>query len=213
MGAAAGTPPSLGERLSAALYEPVLWLGERRGMRERRARLLAPLSGGVVEIGAGTGLNLRHYPATVADLVLTEPDPGMAARLRRRLEEARPPTRVVEAAADALPIDDDSVDAVVSTMVLCTVPEPQAAIAEIARVLAPGGRLVFCEHVLADSERLARWQRRLAGPWQAFAEGCRCDRPTHELIAESLRIERLERATWRGMPPLVQPLAFGEAYA
>jgi ubiquinone/menaquinone biosynthesis C-methylase UbiE len=212
-GPEAPTKPSLGERFNAAIYDPFLWLGERRGMRDRRASLVGSLSGRVLEIGAGTGLNMRHYPAGVEELILTEPDAGMAARLRNRLGEARTAARVVEAPAEELPAEDGSVDVVLSTMVLCTVPDPHAAIAEIVRVLAPGGRLAFCEHVLSDSPRLARWQHRLAKPWAAFAEGCRCDRPTHRWIAEALRIERLDRDTWRGMPPIVQPLALGEARA
>jgi SAM-dependent methyltransferase len=95
-------------------------------------------------------------------------------------------------------------------MVLCTVGDPEAAIAEARRVLRPGGRLLFVEHVRGSSTRLARWQDRLAGPWAAFAQGCRCNRATEELLADALRLEHVERARWSGMPALVGPLIAGE---
>jgi ubiquinone/menaquinone biosynthesis C-methylase UbiE len=201
--------PTIGERLNAATYDPFLWLGERRGMRDHRRGLLADARGRVLEIGAGTGLNLPHYPSSVDELVLTEPDPGMAARIDAT--DAPVEARVVVAPAEKLPFEDATFDAVVSMMVLCTVPDPDAALAEIRRVLRPDGRLLFIEHVRSDSPRLARWQERLAKPWEAFASGCRCDRPTLERISERFRIAELERSTWRGMPAIVHPLVIGEA--
>jgi ubiquinone/menaquinone biosynthesis C-methylase UbiE len=201
--------PTIGERLNAATYEPFLWLGERRGMRDHRRDLLADARGRVLEIGAGTGLNLPHYPSTVDELVLTEPDAGMAARIDSAAAPAE--ASVVAAAAEELPFEDASFDTVVSMLVLCTVPDPDAALAEIRRVMRPGGRLLFIEHVRAESPRLAHWQDRLAKPWEAFASGCRCDRPTLERISERFRVARLERATWRGMPAIVHPLVIGEA--
>ena len=206
-------PPPAGSRFSAAIYEPFLALGERAGMRERRRKLLAGARGRTLEIGAGTGLNLDHYPAAVTELVLSEPVEPMAQRLERRLVRRGRAGQVLRAPAEDVPLADGSVDTVVSTMVLCTAGDPQRALAEVKRVLAPGGRLLFCEHVRSDSPRLERWQRRLAGPWAAFADGCRCDQPTLELIDEALEIESLERERWRGMPPLVRPLVMGEAVA
>jgi ubiquinone/menaquinone biosynthesis C-methylase UbiE len=190
-------------------YDSFLALGERRGMRERRRALLSSTRGRVLEIGAGTGLNLAHYPDAVTELVLTEPDDGMRSRLDRRAGY-----RTLDAPAERLPFEDGSFDFVVSTMVLCTVEDPAAALAEIRRVLAPEGRLLFVEHVRSDSPRLARWQDRLEAPWRAFAVGCRCNRPTLGLLAASgLEVERLERARWRGMPFVVSPLAWGAARA
>jgi SAM-dependent methyltransferase len=207
------TRPSFHQRFNAAVYDPFLALGERRGTTARRAALLGDLSGRVLEIGAGTGLNLPHYPATVDELVLTEPDPGMVARLRRRLDDegvAAAAVRVAPAPADSLWFPDTSFDAVVSTMVLCTVPDPAGAIDEITRILRPGGRLVLAEHVLATDARLARWQRRLAGAWAGFAAGCRCDRDTVGLLAVAgYDVSGLRTDTWRGMPRLVRPLVLG----
>jgi len=201
--------PTIGERLGAAIYDPFLWLGERLGMRARRRDLLAAARGRVLEIGAGTGLNLPHYPRAVEWLVLAEPDAGMAARID--VASAPVPARVVSSPAEELRFEDASFDTVVSTMVLCTVEDPDRALAEIRRVLRPSGRLLFVEHVRSDSARLARWQDRLAGPWAGFASGCRCDRPTLERIYERFRVEEIERGTWRGMPALVHPLVVGEA--
>jgi SAM-dependent methyltransferase len=198
-------------RLGAAIYDPFLALGERRGMRERRRRLLSDARGTVLEIGAGTGLNLAHYPGELDALVLTEPQDPMARRLESRLHRRATRATVVRASADALPVATGSVDTVVSTLVLCTVPDPEAALAEIGRVLRPDGRLLFCEHVHADSPRRSRWQRRLAGPWRAFADGCRCNQDTLALIERVMHVDRLERDDWRGMPGLVRPLIVGAA--
>jgi ubiquinone/menaquinone biosynthesis C-methylase UbiE len=198
-------------RFAAAVYDPFLALGEHRGMRTRRRRLLEQAHGRVLEIGAGTGLNLPHYPEGLDELVLSEPLDPMARRLESRLRRSGVRGSVLRAGAEALPLATDSVDMVVSTMVLCTVPDPAAVLDEIRRVLRRGGRLLFCEHVRSDSTRLARRQRRLAGLWAAFADGCRCDQDTLGLIERALQIERVEREEWHGMPGLVRPLIVGEA--
>jgi len=203
--------PNLGERLNAALYDPFLWLGERLGMRAHRRELLAGARGRVLEIGAGTGLNLRHYPDAVDELVLAEPDAGMAARIDT--SSARVRASVVTAPAEDLPFEDASFDAIVSALVLCTVEDPERALAEIRRVLRPDGRLLFLEHVRAESPRLAAWQDRLAAPWAVWASGCRCDRPTLDRISERFDVASVDRATWRGMPAIVHPLVIGEAAA
>jgi SAM-dependent methyltransferase len=198
--------PSRRQRFGAAIYEPFLALGERRGTAARRAALLAGLSGDVLEIGAGTGLNLPHYPDGVR-LVLSEPDAGMLVRLRRRAPAG---VRVVPAPAESLWFPDASFDAVVSTMVLCTAPGPAEALAEIVRVLRPGGRLVLVEHVLSDAPRLAARQRRWAGPWAGFAAGCRCDQDTASLLrAAGFDVTGLREERWRGMPSVVRPLLVG----
>jgi SAM-dependent methyltransferase len=205
--------PTLVQRFNAAAYDPVLWLGERAGMAGRRRRIVAGATGRVLEIGAGTGLNLSHYPDAVGDLVLTEPDEGMADRLEKRVRESGRAATVVRTSAEELPFEDRSFDTAVSTLVLCTVPDPARALAEVRRVLRPGGRLLFIEHVRSDSPRLARWQDRLEKPWAAFAEGCRCNRRTLDLIEAGLRLERVDGGAWRRMPPIVRPLVAGAAAA
>jgi ubiquinone/menaquinone biosynthesis C-methylase UbiE len=204
----------LWEHIFSAVYDPLLWLAERAGMGRRRGALLARASGRVLELGAGTGLNLPHYSDTVEELVLSEPAAPMLSRLRQRARRSGRECTAVAASAERLPFEDDSFDTVVSTLVLCTVGDPRRAIDEIARVLRPGGRLLFLEHVRSDSRRLARWQDRLHRPWHAFAAGCNANRATVELLRESqLRVGEVERDRWSWMPVLVQPLAIGIAEA
>jgi len=199
-------------RLGARLYDPFLALSERRGMAERRGALLASARGRVLEIGAGTGLNLAHYPADLDELVLSEPEPPMRARLERRVARSGRAASVLSAPAEALPFADGTFDTVVSTLVLCTVADAPTALRELRRVLTPGGRLLFIEHVRGGAPRLARRQDRLAGPWRAFAQGCRCNQPTLELLErQGLDVVELARASWRGMPSVVRPLVVGHA--
>ena len=202
------------ESTFSAIYDPLLWVGERTGMAQRRSALLSQATGRVLELGAGTGLNLPHYSDNLEELVLTEPSPPMVGRLERRAKKAGTPSSVMVADAERLPFKDDSFDTVVSTLVLCTVDDPQLAIYEIARVLRPGGKLLFLEHVRSDSRRLARWQDRLHRPWHAFAAGCNANRPTVDMLRESsLRVEDVEHDRWKWMPALVHPLAIGIAAA
>jgi ubiquinone/menaquinone biosynthesis C-methylase UbiE len=199
-------------RVGARLYDRMAAAGERAGMRDRRARLLRDARGRVVEIGAGTGLNLAHYPDTIEELILTEPGQSMAGRLRARLREAGLGNEVVRAEAESLPFADQSVDTVVSTIVLCTVRDPNQALREVARVLRPGGELLFIEHVRSDSERLARWQDRLMRPWRRVALGCHCNRRTVDLLrAHGFELVELRHESWRDAPILIRPLAVGRA--
>ncbi len=195
----------------AVLYDPFLWLGEIAGMRRSRHVLLAEARGRVVEIGAGTGLNIAHYSDAVDELVLTEPEPGMRRKLARRVEGLGRTPPIFDATAERLPLADASVDTVVSTLVLCTVDDPEGALREIARVLRPDGRLLFIEHVRASSRSLAAWQDRLVRPWRAFAGGCVCNRPTLELMRACGFTVHADVVVWRGMPAIVHPLGMGWA--
>jgi ubiquinone/menaquinone biosynthesis C-methylase UbiE len=200
-------------RAFARIYDPFLWAGERTALRALRTEVLATARGRTVEIGAGTGLNLAHYPDHLDELVLTEPDPAMRSRLATRLRHRPQRAQVIDASAERLPFADASVDTVVSTFVLCTVDSPGTAVTEIARVLRPDGQLLFIEHVRSNSPTLARWQDRLARPWHGFARGCRCNRATAELITTcGLAFDEMHEASWRAMPPIVRPLVVGRAH-
>src|SRR5215218_4936942 len=181
-------------RAFALGYDFFFARAERGGLRELRRRALAGARGETLEIGAGTGLNHDLYPPAVSALTLTEPFEPMARQLRDKAASLAIPVAVVEAPAEALPFADDSFDTVTLTLVLCTVPDPDRALAEIARVLKPGGRFLFLEHVRADEPGLARWQDRLHGPWYVFGHGCHCNRDTLTAIERSpLAVEHAER--------------------
>jgi ubiquinone/menaquinone biosynthesis C-methylase UbiE len=180
-----------GHPVFAALYDRLGGAMERRWMGERRARLLAGASGAVLEIGGGTGANLPHY-RNVERVTVSEPDPFMRKRLRPKLEAVRVPAAVSEAGAEALTFPDGSFDTVVSTLVLCTVPHQEAALGEIRRVLRPGGRLLFIEHVRAEGSD-ARWQDRIEPLWGRLCGGCHPNRDTVAAIEEAgFEIEALE---------------------
>lgn len=201
-------------RAFAAGYDFFFARAERGGLRELRRRTLAEATGATLEIGAGTGLNHDLYPAAVSELTLTEPFEPMARQLREKAAALTVPTTVVEAPAEALPFAAASFDTVALTLVLCTVPEPDRALAEIARVLKPGGRFLFLEHVRADTPGLARWQDRLSTPWRVFGHGCNCNRDTLAAIERSpLTVEHVERGRIPKMPPLVEPMLLGAARA
>jgi ubiquinone/menaquinone biosynthesis C-methylase UbiE len=211
-----GLASTRGHRIFAAVYDRMASVGERAGMADIRAGLVGEASGRTLEIGAGTGLNLAHYTDAVPELVVTEPDPFMASRLRKRLaaDPPRPATvQVVEAPAEELPFEDESFDTVVSTLVLCSVEAPERAVAEIVRVMDPAGRLLCVEHVRSpDSRRLGRWQDRLERPWGWFTGGCHPNRDTvAALEAAGLHTEGLVRDGLPKAPPLVRPLVRGTA--
>jgi ubiquinone/menaquinone biosynthesis C-methylase UbiE len=215
---------SLRGRLFAALYDRMAVASERAGLAARRRGLLAQAEGRVLEVGAGTGLNLEHYPRELEELVLTEPEEPMARRLEAKLESGEglsgseplsppPPTRVVRASAEALPFEDASFDTVVCTLALCTIADPTAALAEFRRVLRPGGRLLFLEHVRSDDPKLGRWQDSLNRPWRWVGYGCNCNRRTLSLIESMFELDEVERGELPKSLPLVRPLVVGRATA
>jgi SAM-dependent methyltransferase len=197
-------------RAFSALYDRGLQATEEAGLREMRRELLAGAGGRVVELGAGTGANLELYPDSVAELILAEPDPHMTKRLRERVSGSGRTATILEAPAERLPLEDGSCDTAVVTLVLCTVPDPRAAIAEIARVLVPGGRLLFLEHVRSADPGLARRQDRLERPWRFFADGCHCNRDTLAAIAaDNFELGEVERGELPKALPIVEPLVRG----
>ena len=195
----------------AALYDRITRRGEKLMMGRRRAELIAQARGRTLEIGAGTGANLLHYPQQVEELILTEPFEPMRRRLEGKLRDSGVAATVLAAPAESLPLDDESIDTVVSTLVLCTVDFPDRALAEIARVLKPGGQLLFIEHVRSDSPRWARWQDRLETPWRHFAAGCRCNRDTLASVEAAGFETEHENLHWKGSPPIVAAVIVGRA--
>jgi SAM-dependent methyltransferase len=199
----------------ARFYDRLMAGTERAGLGEMRRELLATASGHVLELGAGTGHNLPYYTDKVTDLVMTEPDPHMASRLQEKLSKegtaaGRP--SVIVSQAESLPFDDGSFDAVVATLVLCTVEDPQRALAEARRVLVEGGKFLYLEHVRSTAPRRAWWQDRLERPWGFLAAGCHPNRATDQLLAGAgFWIDSLERTKLPKAPPIVRPLIRGVA--
>lgn len=202
-------------RIFAAGYDRAMAGPERAGLRDHRARLIPEARGRVLEIGGGTGANLGFYGPEVSELVIAEPEAPMAERLERRLASLgtlSERARIVRAPAEALPLPDASIDYAVATLVLCTVVDQPRALAELRRVLVPGGTLLFIEHVRAEDSRLAAWQDRLHGLHKFTGHGCHCNRPTLAGIraagftARELRHDRMRRTL-----PIVSPLIVGSA--
>ena len=198
--------PSLTERAFALAYDPSTAIAERGSIGRIRRRLMTPLTGRVVEIGAGTGANIAHYRPPV-DLTVCEP----AQPMRRRLERAvsgRPGTEISSAPAEDLPAADGSVDALVSTLVLCTVVDPRAALAEARRVLRTDGMLVVLEHVRGRPGLHAGVQDLVAPAWRRLACGCRPNQDTESLLEEAGFV--WVRRFHHDLPvPLVSPLVAG----
>ena len=195
-------------RLFSLVYDRMTAPMEEACLGGWRAELLADVSGAVLEIGAGTGANLAHYPAGVTRLVLAEPDPGMRRKLDAKVAAWGRPAEVVDAPAERLPFADGTFDAVVSTLVLCSVRDPQQALGELRRVLADDGRLVLIEHVAAgpvEPDR-HRWQRRVEPVWKRLAGNCHLTRDTQAaLVAAGFDVSGIERQSIRKAAPLVRP--------
>jgi ubiquinone/menaquinone biosynthesis C-methylase UbiE len=193
----------------AWLYDVAMRRVERGGLAELRRPLVGRAQGRTLEIGAGTGANLAFYPPAASPLTLTDPDRHRLSRLRRR---ATPASRVVEADAQGLPFGDGAFDTVVATLVLCSVPDQAEALAEVRRVLRPGGTLLFLEHVRSAEPRLADRQDRWRPIWRAFAGGCEPNRDTVTAIATAgFVVTDLSHARMPASPAIVRPLVVGTA--
>jgi ubiquinone/menaquinone biosynthesis C-methylase UbiE len=194
------------------MYDSLTRGTEEAGLREMRRELLASARGRTLDIGAGTGANIGLFGPEAGKVVFAEPDPHMVKRLRRKLAEAADTSEVVQAPAERLPFPGDSFDTVVFTLVLCTVPDQEASLAEAARVLRPGGQLLFLEHIRSHDPRLARWQDRLHGPWRLFGDGCNCNRDTVAAVSASpLELGAVESGELPKAPPIVRPAVRGAA--
>lgn len=201
--------------LMSAIYDRFMRASEDACLGQWRQTLLAPLTGDVLEVGAGTGINLPFYPPAVTRLVLTEPDPPMAKQLAARLQAApRPGVELAHADVQALPFADGSFDSVVATLLLCSVPQPEQALAEIQRVLRPGGVFVFLEHVAAPPGTSRRaWQGRVEPMWKYVAGNCHVTRETRAAIAASgLVLGEVDEASMRRALPILRPTVRGVAY-
>jgi ubiquinone/menaquinone biosynthesis C-methylase UbiE len=205
-------------RFMSLIYDRFMRASERACLEEWRSELLADLSGSILEIGAGTGANLPRYPASVKRLVLVDDDRHMLAKLEERLREHRhegTEIEVKEASAVSLPFPDASFDAVVSTLVLCSVPDADAVLREIRRVLRPNGSFVYLEHV-GDEEGTSRltWQRRVEPVWKRLAGNCHLTRRTGEAIRRAgFVVEDERRESMRKALPIVRPTVRGIARA
>lgn len=201
-------------RLVAALYDRFTRASEVACLQQWRAELLGDLDGHVLEVGAGTGLNLPYYPRTLSRLVLSDPDPHMRRKL---MQSARAQHwergEVRDGSLDALPHSAASFDAVVGTLVLCSVPHLDRALKEIHRVLKPGGRFVFLEHVAAEGRpRRLRWQHRIEPIWKRVAGNCHLTRRTSDaILAAGFTIVQIKRESMRKAWPLVRPTIRGVA--
>ena len=201
------------DKVGAAVADLLGRMAEKEMAPHRRATL-APARGRVLEIGAGTGFNAAHYPGAVEEVVLTEPGTELLRRAERRTGRSGRRARFVRAFAEELPFEDDSFDTVVSTLVLCSVRDQDRALAEIRRVLKPGGELLFLEHVRSDDPKSARWQDRLERPWGVIAMGCHPNRATLGRIeAAGFEVRDLRHGKLPKSPPIVRPMICGRAVA
>jgi ubiquinone/menaquinone biosynthesis C-methylase UbiE len=178
----------------ARLYDRGVRDADKKGGAEHRRELLEGLSGRVIELGAGNGINFEHYPSSVREVVAVEPEAYLRARAEEAAANVSVQVKVVNGLDDRLPAEDGSFDAAVTSLVLCSVRDQGRALAELRRVLRPGGELRFYEHVLANDPKLARWQHRIAPVWRRFGGGCNANRETGAAIERAgFRMESCRR--------------------
>ncbi len=186
----------------ARMWDRISIKAERRGQGEHREELLRGLSGRVIEVGAGNGINFAHYPPSVEHVLAVEPEPHLRERAREAGERARVPVEVVDAVGQRLPAEDEAFDAGVASLVLCTVPKQPQALAELRRVVRPGGELRFYEHVVTRRPGIARLMRAADRAfWPRVAGGCHMSRDTGPAIEQAgFRIERCRRFPFSPAP-------------
>ena len=203
---------SIKEKLGVYLYDRIMKGPERSGLQQWRSDLLEDARGDVLEVGIGTGANLKHYPVNVDNLIAVEPNPAMARKIDLDSFGGSGSVEVVGGVAGELPLEDESVDTVVMTLVLCSVPDVAQALAEIRRVLRPGGRFLFLEHVASCKEEVQKWQDRVDPIWNCLTGDCHMNRRTEEAIEEGgFEIRDCIREPMPKTPRLLRPSIRGVA--
>ena len=168
-----------------------------------RERVIGAAEGRVLEIGVGSGMNLPFYRPPVQEVLALEPAPRLVAMARATARATSTPVNFLEASAEAIPLDSHSVDTIVTTWTLCSIPQAAMALTEMRRVLRPGGRLLFAEHGLAPDENIRRWQDRLTPAWRYICGGCHLNRPIRTMIeGAGFRIDRIETGYIAGPKPM-----------
>jgi ubiquinone/menaquinone biosynthesis C-methylase UbiE len=168
-----------------------------------RERVIGAAEGRVLEIGVGSGINLPFYRPPVREVLALEPSPRLVTMARSASHVTSMPVSFLEASAEAIPLDKHSVDTIVTTWTLCSIPQAATALAEMRRVLRPDGRLLFVEHGLAPDEAVHRWQDRLTPAWRYISGGCHLNRPIRSMIeAAGFRIDRIEAGYIPGPKPM-----------
>lgn len=189
-----------------------LMMGDDEQVKVLRTRTLAGATGRVLELGFGTGLNLPHYPPGVKRLVAVDPNPGMAALARERMASAGIEVEHHQTTAEQLPFDAASFDSVVCTLTLCSIPDVAASLAEVYRVLRPGGQFLFCEHGLHADPGMRKWQNRLDPLWKVVFDGCHINRDIARLIEDAgLVLDPLEHPEMKAMPKVAAWFYLGRA--
>lgn len=193
------------------VYGVVAGVGEHTGLGRIRARVLAPAHGTLLIIGLGPGHDLEHVPSAVTHVIAVEPSASMRAAAAQRVHDVQArglDVDVVDAFAESLPLDDDSVDCVLVAYVLCSVGQPDVALAEIHRVLRPGGLLLVLEHVRAPEGTFTRTMQRLVAPvWPRLTGGCCADRDTRGSLAEAgFDVTALRDVRLANIPPVIPTL-------
>jgi ubiquinone/menaquinone biosynthesis C-methylase UbiE len=168
-----------------------------------RERVIGAAEGRVLEIGVGSGMNLPFYRPPVREVLALEPAPRLVTMARRASRATSMPISFIEASAEVIPLDQHSVDTIVTTWTLCSIPQAATALADMRRVLRPGGKLLFVEHGLAPDEAVRRWQDRLTPIWRRFSGGCHLNRPIRSMIeGAGFRIDRIETGYIPGPKPM-----------
>lgn len=209
-----GRPTTVRHPVFARLQPRIAAAAERAGAATHRQRLLAGAAGRALELGAGRGITFPHYPTTVTHLVAVEPEPHLRHLAATATSRARVPVSIIDGTADALPLDDACVDVGVVSLVLCSVPDQADALAELRRVIKPGGQLRFYEHVAADHPAWLRRQRRAERIWPVLAGGCHLSRHTERSIRDAgFQIEDCDRFLFQPCLParLSAPHILGSA--